>query len=127
MGELLYADLAYKVVGAAMEVHSELGPGFPEEVYQKSLEHELRLRGIPFEQQKRVIVRYKDIVVAEYFLDLVVDGKIDIELKAVDRLHPVHQSQVLTYLKASGLELGLLINFGEQSLIHKRIALSKKN
>jgi GxxExxY protein len=127
MGELLYGDLVYKVVGAAMEVHSELGPGFPEEVYQKSLEHELRLRDIPFERQKRIVVRYKDIVVAEYFLDLVIDDKIDVELKAVDRLHPVHQSQVLTYLKASRLELGLLINFGERSLIHKRIALSKKN
>jgi GxxExxY protein len=121
---LLYPELAYNIVGAAMEVHRVLGPGFPEEIYQKSLEHELHLRGIPYEAQHHIVVRYKDLSVADYYLDLVADGKIDVELKAVSELLSVHRAQVLTYLKASGLKLGLLINFGERSLKFERIALS---
>lgn|SRR5690606_11729421 len=122
-GDLLYKDLAYAVVGAAMEVHSILGPGFTETVYQTALERELTLRRIPFVAQKRIQVCYKDVLVADYYLDLVVDDKIDVELKAVDQLAPVHVSQVLSYLKASGLKLGLLINFGEARLRFQRIAL----
>ena len=122
-GDLLYKDLAYAVVGAAMEVHSILGPGFTETVYQTALERELTLRRIPFVAQKRIQVCYKDVLVADYYLDLVVDDKIDVELKAVDQLAPVHVSQVLSYLKASGWKLGLLINFGEARLRFQRIAL----
>lgn len=106
-----------------MEVHSILGPGFTETVYQTALERELTLRRIPFVAQKRIQVCYKDVLVADYYLDLVVDDKIDVELKAVDQLAPVHVSQVLSYLKASGLKLGLLINFGEARLRFQRIAL----
>lgn len=106
-----------------MEVHNVLGPGFPEAVYQAALERELMLRRIPYVPQKRIQVCYKDAVIADYYLDLVVDGKIDVELKAVDHLAPVHQSQVLSYLKASGLKLGLLMNFGEARLRFQRIVL----
>lgn len=123
MGELIYAELAYAVTGAAMEVHKVLGPGFPEAVYQAALERELALQRIPYVAQKHITVCYKDVIVADYYLDLVVDDKIDIELKAVDALMPVHQSQVLSYLKASGLKLGLLLNFGEPRLRFKRIVL----
>ena len=125
MDELLYKELAYEVIGAAMEVHRELGPGFPEAVYQAALEIELRHREIPFTAQQHIQVNYKGTMVADYYLDLVVDNKINVELKAVAQLAPVHQSQVISYLKASGLKLGLLINFGETSLKHKRIILSK--
>lgn len=123
MADLVYKELAYAVTGAAMEVHSLLGPGFPEAVYQAALERELSLRRIPFVAQKHIQVCYKDAVIADYYLDLVVDNSIDVELKAVDQLAPVHQSQVLSYLKASGLKLGLLMNFGEARLRFQRIVL----
>jgi len=121
--DLLYKQLAYDVIGAAMEVHSVLGPGFPEGVYQAAFEQELSLRNIPFVAQQHVQVAYKGTVIADYYLNLVVDGKIDVELKAVSELAPVHQSQVLSYLKASKLRLGLLINFGGTRLHYKRIVL----
>lgn len=106
-----------------MEVHRVLGPGFPEQVYQEALECELTLRHIPFESQRLVRVVYKGRSVADYYLDLVVDGKVVVELKAVGELASVHQSQVISYLKASGLRVGLLLNFGEQRLRYKRVIL----
>jgi GxxExxY protein len=121
MTELFYKDLAYSVVGAAMEVHRVLGPGFPENVYQAALEREMVIQNIPFVAQQHVKIFYKELIVADYYLDLVVDEKIVVELKAADQLVKVHESQVLTYLKASALRLGLLINFGESSLRSKRI------
>jgi GxxExxY protein len=123
MSEYLYKELSYEIIGAAMEVHRELGPGFPEAVYQASLEQELDLRKIPFTSQSHVPVKYKGVVVADYYLDLVIDEKIDVELKALSDLAPVHEAQVLAYLKASGLRLGLLFNFGQPSLQTRRIIL----
>ncbi|HPV07155.1 MAG TPA: GxxExxY protein [Aggregatilineales bacterium] len=119
----LHKELTYAVIGAAMEVHRVLGPGFPEQVYQEALECELTLRHIPFESQRLVRVVYKGRSVADYYLDLVVDGKVVVELKAVGELASVHQSQVISYLKASGLRVGLLLNFGEQRLRYKRVIL----
>lgn len=120
---LLHKDLAFDVIGAAMEVHRVLGPGFPEQVYQAALERELSLQRIPYVAQQHIQVCYKDVIVANYYLDLVVDNKIDVELKAVSQLAPVHQSQVLSYLRASKLRLGLLLNFGESRLVFKRIVV----
>jgi len=100
-----------------------LGPGYHEAVYQAGLEHELTLRNLPFVPQQHIQVAYKGKILADFYLDIVVDSKIDVELKAVDGLAKVHQSQVLSYLKASGLRLGLLINFGEESLQFRRIIL----
>lgn len=120
MTELLYKDLAFSVIGAAMEVHRVLGPGFPENVYQCALEREMAIQHIPFVAQQHIQVVYKELVVADYYLDLVVDEKILLELKAVDMLVKVHESQILTYLKASGLRLGVLLNFGERSLRSRR-------
>ena len=119
--EYLHQELSHSIIGAAIEVHRMLGPGFSEAVYQAALEHELKLRGIPFESKKLVTVEYKGAAVATYYLDLVADGKIVIELKALSELVPVHESQVIAYLKASGLKLGLLFNFGKQRLQTKRI------
>ncbi len=124
MAELIHKELAFEVVGAAMEVHRVLGPGFLEQVYQAALEHELNLRAIPFVSQQPIRVPYKGALIADYYLDLVVDGKIGVELKAIGQLSAVHEAQVLSYLKASGLQLGLLFNFGEESLRFKRIVLS---
>jgi GxxExxY protein len=106
-----------------MEVHNELGPGFPEEIYQLAMQRELELRGLPYSEQYHVQIQYKGAILKDYYLDLVVDNKVDVELKAVSHLMPIHQSQVLSYLKASHLKLGLLINFGQMSLVHKRIVL----
>jgi GxxExxY protein len=112
-----------------VEVHHILGPGFLEAVYQAALEHELTLRGIPFERQKRLAVVYKDQIIGEYIADLVIDGKIILELKAVSKLTPAHEAQAHHYLAATGLRLAILLNpstglrasFGAASLEQKRI------
>ncbi len=121
MGKILYKELSYAVVGAAMEVHKILGPGFLEVVYQKALLQELCLRNIECEESKRLAVYYKGAVIGEYVADIVVDGVIILELKAVIGLHPKHAAQTLNYLKATGLHLGILLNFGEKKLIYERI------
>lgn len=121
MVEFLYKELSFKIIGAAMEVHRVLGPGFLEEIYQAALERELKLQQIEFVPQQRIQVDYKDAVIADYFLDLVVDGKIVVELKAASSLTSVHEAQLLSYLHASHLKVGLLFNFGEVSLKHKRL------
>ena len=121
MTELLYKELTFAVIGAAMEVHKVLGSGFLEAVYQTSLEMELSLRGVPFEKQVRLAVTYKDVVVGEYIADLVVDKKLIVEIKAVSRLIPAHQAQAMHYLAATRLRLALLLNFGASSLEHRRV------
>jgi GxxExxY protein len=104
-----------------MEVHGTLGPGFLESVYEEALAHELALRGIPFERQKPLPVYYKDQLVGEYAADLVVDGEIILELKAVSRFAAAHEAQAHNYLAATGLRLAILLNFGASSLQQKRI------
>jgi GxxExxY protein len=121
VAEILFQALSYAIVGAAMEVHRILGPGFLEAVYQAALEHELTLRGIPFERQKRLAVVYKDQIIGEYIADLVIDGKIILELKAVSKLTPAHEAQAHHYIAATGLRLAILLNFGAPSLEQTRI------
>ena len=103
--------LAREVIGAAIEVHRHLGPGFLESVYEEALVIELTLRGIPFERQRPVPVSYKERNVGEGRVDLLVAQELLGELKAVETLAPIHKAQVISYLKAMGLHLGLLINF----------------
>jgi GxxExxY protein len=103
--------LANAVIGAAIEVHRNLGPGYLESMYEEALAVELELRGIPFERQKRIAVDYKGREIGEGRLDLVVGEELLVELKAVDSLAPIHKAQVLSYLKATGCRLGILINF----------------
>ncbi len=111
--ELLFKDEVYAIVGAAIEVHRELGSGFLEPVYQEALEIELRSRGIPFESQRRLAICYKGRPLQkEYVADLVCYGQIVVELKALDCLASRETSQILHYLKATGLRIGLLVNFG---------------
>ena len=121
MTELLFQELTYAINGAAMEVHRILGPGFLEAVYQLALEHELTLRGIPFEPRKELPVTYKGQAVGLYIADIMVDGKIILELKAMSALNKAHEAQAHNYLTATGLRLAILINFGASSLQWKRI------
>lgn len=109
-------DLARVVVDAAIEVHRELGPGFVEGVYEEALVVELRLRNVEFELQKPLPVSYKGHPVGEGKVDLLVGGLLIVELKAVEKLLPVHKAQVISYLKARGSTLALLINFNERLL-----------
>jgi len=104
-------ELARRVIGAAIEVHRHLGPGFLEGVYEEALCLELSLREIPFDRQRPIGVDYKGHLVGQGRLDLLVGDRLLIELKAVDRLAPIHNAQVMSYLKATKLHLGLLINF----------------
>ena len=103
--------LARAVIGAALEVHRHLGPGYLESVYEEALAVELDLRGISYVRQMHFAVSYKGQEIGEGRLDLVVEKELLVELKAVELLAPIHKAQVISYLKATGLHLGLLINF----------------
>ena len=121
MAKILYKELSYAIVGAAMEVHRILGPGFLEAVYQTALAHELTLRNIHFEQFKHLPVIYKGILVGDYVADFVIEGKIILEIKAVSTLHPRHEAQAINYLTVTGFRLAILLNFGADSLRYKRM------
>ena len=109
--------LTEKIIGLAIEVHKEQGPGLLESAYEECLCYELKEHGIPFERQKPLPVSYKSVKLeAGYRLDIVVDQKVIIELKTVDKLLPVHEAQILTYLKLSGIHTGLLLNFNSAIL-----------
>ncbi len=121
MVELLYKELTFAVIGAAMEVHKILGPGFLEAVYHTALEREPTLRGIPFAHKVKLPVAYKDVEVGIYEADLVIDGKFIVEIKAVSKFNASHQAQAMHYIAATGLRLALLLNFGAGSLEHRRV------
>ena len=104
--------LSGEVIGAAIEVHRFFGPGLLESAYELALEHELRIRGLAVERQKAVALKYKTITLGDGFrLDLLVDDSLVVEVKAIDLLQPIHEAQLLTYLRLSRKRLGLLINF----------------
>jgi GxxExxY protein len=105
-------ELTHTIIGAAIEVHRTLGPGLLESAYEECLAHELTLQHVPFERQKPVPVVYKGMKLeCGYRIDLLVDGRVVVELKAVEVLAPVHDAILLTYLRLSGCKIGLLINF----------------
>jgi GxxExxY protein len=119
--ELLYRDEVFAIVGAAMEVHDQLGKGFLEAVYHSALKVELAARQIPFESEKPLPVFYKgQKLSAEYRADLICYGKIIVELKALDKLSSKEESQILNYLKATGLRVGVVINFGSRGKLEWR-------
>lgn len=116
--------LSHEIIGAAIEVHRQLGPGLLEAIYEHCMLKELLLRGVSVQHQRPLPVRYKgELLDCEYRLDLLVDDAVVVELKTVKRLEPVHDAQLLSYLKLSGYRLGLLINFNVPVLKHgvKRI------
>ena len=120
--ELIEKELTQKVIGAAMEVHRVLGRGFLEAVYQEALEIELGARDIRFSRQPEIKIQYKRHVLAKtYQPDLVVEDRLVVELKALDRISAVEESQLLNYLKVTGIRVGLLLNFGASSLEWKRM------
>jgi GxxExxY protein len=124
MPKIVYKDESFKIIGACIEVHKELGSGFLEAVYQDALAVELKKQGIPFEREKELQINYKGIHLnKKYIADFICYNKILLELKALNKLTTEHQSQVLNYLKATNFRLGLLINFGNLSLVYKRIVL----
>jgi GxxExxY protein len=108
--------LARRVIGCAITVHRALGPGFLEAIYRKAMCLELEIQGVPFEAEKAVTVVYRGWPIPGQRIDLIVGGQIVVELKAIGALEPVHVAQVISYLKTTGLHLGLLINFHEQLL-----------
>ncbi|MDP2995599.1 MAG: GxxExxY protein [Anaerolineales bacterium] len=120
--DVVYPDLSYRIMEAVFEVHNRLGPGFCEEIYHRALIAELDVREIPFETQKSITILYREKMIGTYHLDLIVDGKIIIELKAVASLNDLFKQQLTSYLKATGLRLGILINFGSRRVEYIRIA-----
>ena len=119
-----YQKFSYNIIGACFEVHRQLGCGFLEGVYQEALKHELNLREVPFTKEKKISIIYKGKVLDRYYYaDFICYDAILIELKALSSLNSNHESQVMNYLKATSLNIGLLINFGTKSLVHKRYIL----
>ncbi|MEX2560661.1 MAG: GxxExxY protein [Pirellulales bacterium] len=104
-------ELVSRIIGAAIEVHRLLGPGFLESIYERALVHELSLLGIQVERQKEILVPYKDIHIRGQRLDLLAGGRVIVELKTVEQFGPIHQAKLISYLRATKLRIGLLINF----------------
>lgn len=118
---VLHKELSFKIIESCFEVHNVLGPGFSEKIYEEALSKEFKERGIEFERQELIEVLYKREKIGEYRLDMVVDEKIILELKAVTDLNSIFESQLLSYLKATGMKLGILVNFGGKKVEYKRI------
>jgi len=126
--ELLLKDQVYAVVGAAMEVSNELGTGFLEAIYQEALEIELGSRSIPFISQVPVDIVYKGRRLSKQYLpDLVCFDQVIVEIKAIKRLTSIEEAQLLNYLKATGMQVGILLNFGSSRLDWKRMVISTPN
>ena len=119
--ELLFKNEVFEIVGAAMKVHSVLGRGFLEQVYQEALAIEFEKRGIPFQKEKQIRIIYDGVTLnKQYQADFFCYDKIIVEIKAVSDLNCIHESQILNYLKATDMRVGVLINFGEKSLVYER-------
>ena len=117
--KLVLEELTEQIIGAAIEVHKQLGPGLLESAYEECLCHELHLRGLHFERQTPLPVEYKGIKLdCGYRIDVVVEDAVVLELKTVDKVLPVHEAQLLTYLKLTGKKVGFIINFNVAVLTH---------
>lgn len=123
--KLLYRELTYKIIGIFYKVHTALGCGFPEKVYQRAIEIELNKESIPYETEKLFKVVYFQEQVGSFRLDMIIDGKVIVEIKAVERLPKVFREQLISQLKASPYQIGLLVNFGAPKLEYIRIMRSK--
>lgn len=118
---LLHGDLTYKIIGIGMQVHSTLGHGFLEKVYENSMLVALRSAGIFSEQQVPIKVVFEGVIVGDYFADILVEKTGILELKACERITDIHKAQALNYLKATGINLALILNFGAKSFEHHRL------
>ena len=120
-----YSELTSKIIGCAMTVHSTLGNGFQEVIYQRALEIEMKLAGIHFQREYNMPIYYREEEIGICRVDFLVEGMLSVELKAITQLEDVHFAQAINYLEAYNLEIGLLINFGEISLNFKRLTNKK--
>ena len=124
--ELIFKDEVYKIIGAAMEVSNELGCGFLEAVYEEALIIEFNSKNIPYESQKEIEIKYKGQKLnKKYYVDFLCFNSVIVEIKAIKRLTEIEEAQILNYLKASGMPIGILINFGSSKLEWKRYANTK--
>jgi GxxExxY protein len=122
--ELIHNELVYKIIGFAMEFHKTLGVVFLESVYENAIIFKMRLQHIIFQSQKKYPDNYKGKVIKDFICDLIVENKIVVELKAIKQLGDIERAQIINYLKVTGHQLGLIINFGEKSLNYERIILT---
>ena len=121
--DIVYKDLSYKIIELALKVHNELGCGFLEKVYENALMILLDNEGIPAKQQAPADVYFQNKVVGQYLADILVDNKLILELKTVDVIANIHKAQILNYLRATGMRLGLILNFAKPRLEYKRLVL----
>jgi len=120
--DLIYKDLAYKIVGCFYNVYNELGPGFKESVYHRALAIEFDIQGIPHEEEKRIAIEYKSRNAGYYTPDFIIDKKIIVEIKAVDNMPKLYETQLYYYLKGTKYKLGYIVNFGSEKLDIRRRA-----
>jgi len=121
--EFLYKDLTYKIIGLAIEVHTKLGYGFLEKVYENALMLLLLREDILAKQQTPIKVYFEGEIVGDHVADILVDNKIILELKSIENINDVHRAQVLHYLKATGLRIALILNFGKTKLQYERLII----
>ena len=120
-----YSDITKKIIGCAMQVHSTLGSGFQEVIYQRALEIEMKLQGISFHREYEMEIYYKGYEVGKRRADFFVENTVMVEIKTLTKLEDVHLAQAINYLEAYNMEIGLLINFGQRSLEFKRVQNKK--
>ena len=125
--QYLHSELTGKIIGCAMEVHRALGNGFQEVIYQRALDIEMKMQGLTASREHEMDIFYKDIKIGNRRVDFFVEEKVMVEIKAVVQLEDVHLAQAINYLEAYGLEVGLLLNFGNRSLQYKRVMKPAKN
>ena len=118
-------ELSYLIMQAAYEVHNTLGPGFPEKIYEEAMVRELTARDVEVERQKRVVVKYKGEPLGEFFLDNIANRRVILEYKAVSEIARIREQQALSYLKATGFELAIVINFGAERVQSSRVVYTK--
>lgn len=123
--DVLFPEKSYAIKAACIAVHEALGCGFLEKVYENALAHELRKRGFRVQQQAALQVFYHRVLVGDFVTDLLVDEKFVIEIKATERDNPLHKAQLINYLKAAGLPLGFLVNFGQEFFGFERVVFTK--
>ena len=121
MTEIVYKELSYRIIGIAMEVHKILGGGFLEKVYENALKIELKRLNLKVDQQKNIKVYYDEFEVGDYFADLIIEDLVIVELKAAESLCEEHEMQLINYLKATNLEVGLLLNFGKKPEFKRKV------
>lgn len=114
-------ELSHRVIGIAIDVHKQLGPGFVEKIYEKALLHEFEKERVKYERQKIIKVQYRDTELGNQRLDLLVEGEIIVEVKATSKIIPEHKDQIISYLKTANKKLGLILNFGQKRLEVKRV------